>query len=95
MSKARIASRWAWSLSSSVMPRRGPQVSNIRRAVRFISLKVRAGSTYSMPRVAKKSTSLVKAAFITSGTPATIGQLVLSITPSPKLGTWVRMGKKM
>jgi hypothetical protein len=67
----------------------------MRRAVRCISAKVTAGSRYSMPRVAKKSTSLVKAAFITSGTPATMGQLVLSITFSPKLGTCVRMGKKM
>ena len=32
-----------------------------------------------MPRVAKKSTSFVKAAFMTSGAPATMGQLALSI----------------
>ncbi len=48
-----------------------------------------------MPRVAKKSTSLVKAAFITSGAPATMGQLALSIVSTTKLCTWVRMGKKM
>lgn len=48
-----------------------------------------------MPRVAKKSTSLVKAAFITSGVPATIGQDALSIVSSTKLGTCVRIGKKM
>ncbi len=46
----------------------------MRRAVRFGSAKVSAGSMYSMPRVAKKSTSLVKAALITLGEPATIGQ---------------------
>ena len=48
-----------------------------------------------MPRWAKKSTSFVNAAFMTSGAPATMGQDDLSITPSPKLGTWVRIGKKM
>jgi len=31
-----------------------------------------AGSRYSMPRVAKKSTSFVNAAFMTSGAPATM-----------------------
>ena len=49
---------------------------------------------YSMPRCAKKSTSFVKAAFITSGAPATIGQLALSIVSATKFETWVRMGKK-
>jgi hypothetical protein len=44
--------------------------------------------------LAKKSTSLVNAAFITSGTPATMGQLVLSITFSPKEGTCVRTGRR-
>ncbi len=37
------------------------------------STKERAGSRYSMLRVAKKSTSFVNAAFTTSGVPATIG----------------------
>jgi hypothetical protein len=48
-----------------------------------------------MPRVAKKSTSLVKAAFMTSGAPATMGQLALSIVSDTKEFTCVRMGKKM
>ena len=48
-----------------------------------------------MPRVAKKSTSFVNAAFMTSGAPATMGQLALSIVSVTKLGTCVRMGKKM
>ena len=47
-----------------------------------------------MPRVAKKSTSFVKAAFMTSGAPATMGQLALSIVSTTQLGTCVRMGKK-
>jgi len=64
-------------------------------AVSEISENVTAGSRYSMPRVAKKSTSLVKAAFITSGTPATMGHVVLSIVSATKFGTCVRMGKKM
>jgi hypothetical protein len=38
---------------------------------------------------------LVKAAFITSGLPATMGQEVLSITPETKVGTFVMQGKKM
>ena len=48
-----------------------------------------------MSRVAKKSCSFVKAAFITSGVPATMGQLVSSTELAMKLGTWVRIGKKM
>ena len=48
-----------------------------------------------MPRCAKKSTSLVKAAFITLGAPATIGHDALSIAFFTKLGTCVRIGKKM
>ena len=48
-----------------------------------------------MPRVAKKSTSFVNAAFMTSGAPATIGQLALSIVSTTKLCTCVRIGKKM
>ena len=90
-----MASLCAWSLSSCVMPRRAPQVSNMRCAVSVISEKVSAGSRYSMPRLAKKSVSFVNAAFMTSGTPATIGHEVLSITPSPNDGTCVRIGKKM
>ena len=67
----------------------------MRRATRVGSTKESAGSKYSMPRVAKKSTSLVKAAFITSGAPATIGQLALSIVSATNEVTWVRIGKKM
>ena len=48
-----------------------------------------------MPRVAKKSTSFVNAAFMTSGAPATMGQLALSIVSTTKLFTCVRIGKKM
>ena len=48
-----------------------------------------------MPRTLKKSISLVKAAFITSGTPATMGHEALSIVLATKLGTCVMHGKKM
>jgi hypothetical protein len=46
---------------------------------RFGSVKVSARSRYSMPARAKKSTSLVNAALMTFGEPATIGQEALSI----------------
>ena len=48
-----------------------------------------------MPRWAKKSVSLVNAALITSGVPATIGHEALSTVSMTKLGTCVRIGKKM
>ena len=67
----------------------------MRCASKIGSANDSAGARYSMPRSAKKSTSLVKAAFITSGVPATIGHDVLSCVSSTKLFTCVRIGKKM
>jgi hypothetical protein len=61
---------------------RAPKLSNIRRLSRFGSLKVIAGSRYSMLRSAKKSFSLVNAAFITLGVPETTGHDAVSMTPS-------------
>ena len=52
-------------------------------------VKASAGSIYLMFRVAKKSVSLVNAAFITSGAPATIGQDAVSMTLLSPGGTWV------
>ena len=77
------------------MPRRGPNVSNMRRAMSVGSTNESAGSRYSIPRDAKKSTSLVNAAFMTSGHPATMGQLALSIVSTTQLFTCVSIGKKM
>ena len=48
-----------------------------------------------MPRSAKKSTSLVKAARSTFGVPETTGQEAVSRTCSTKVGTWVMQGKKI
>ncbi len=48
-----------------------------------------------MPARAKKSISLVNAALITFGAPATIGQLVESIVPATNVGMCVMQGKKM
>ncbi len=47
-----------------------------------------------MPRSAKKSVSLVNAAFMTSGAPATIGHDAVSISLFRPGTTWVTQGKK-
>ena len=54
-----------------------------------------ASSTYSIPARAKKSISLVNAARMTFGAPATMGQLVESCVPATNVGMCVMHGKKM
>ncbi|MNI37995.1 hypothetical protein D3C73_921170 [compost metagenome] len=70
----------AKSLSSRVICKCSPNASYNWLFNKFGSVNVTAGSRYIIPRTLKKSTSLVKAALITFGDPATTGQLVESIT---------------
>ena len=95
MSSAFHAWSVAKSFSSSVISSLGPKHSNSCRLSSDGSVKVIAGSRYSIPRCAKKSVSLVKAAFMTSGAPATIGHDAVSMTLFRPAGTCVMQGKKM